>query len=164
KLPWSTPGLVDAINMAADKIGWTQKWHPAKAKEVRPGVYHGIGLAAHECSHGAGGEPATGQIQLNADGTASIISASNEIGGGERTMMKIIATEALGMYWDAVSITPYVDTDLSTDTGTSGGSRQTDSAGWGVYDAALDVRKQLFAAAVAKAQADAKKANKPAPE
>src|SRR6266550_5095159 len=38
-----------------------------------------------------------------------------------------------------------------------------DSAGWGVYDAALDVRKQLFAAAAAKASADAKKANKPDP-
>jgi CO/xanthine dehydrogenase Mo-binding subunit len=164
KLPWSNPGIVDAINLAADKIGWTQKWHAPKAKEVRPGVFHGIGLAAHECSHGAGGEPATGAIQMNGDGTASIISASNEIGGGERTMMKIIATEALGMSWDAVSITPYIDTDLTTDTGTSGGSRQTDSGGWGVYDAALDVRKQLFAAAVVKAQADAKKANKPAPE
>jgi len=163
KLPWSNPGIVDAIQMAADKIGWTQKWHPAKAKEVRPGVFHGIGLAAHECSHGAGGEPATGAIQMNGDGTASIISASNEIGGGERTMMKIIATEALGMDWNAVSITPYIDTDLTTDTGGSGGSRQTDSGGWGVYDAALDVRKQLFDATVVKAKADAAKANKPDP-
>src|SRR5438270_4808484 len=163
KLPWSNPGIVDVIQTAADKIGWTQKWHPAKGKEVRPGVFHGIGLAAHECSHGAGGEPATGQVQFNGDGTVSIISASNEIGGGERTMMKIIATEALGMPWEAVTITPYIDTDLTTDTGGSGGSRQTDSGGWGVYDAALDVRKQLFAAAVAKASADAKKANKPDP-
>ena len=32
--------------MAADKIGWTQKLHAAKAKEVRPGVFHGIGMAA----------------------------------------------------------------------------------------------------------------------
>jgi len=163
KLPWSNPGIVDVIQTAADKIGWTQKWHPAKAKEVRPGVFHGIGLAAHECSHGAGGEPATGQVQFNGDGTVSIISASNEIGGGERTMMKIIATEALGMPWDAVTITPYIDTDTMTDTGGSGGSRQTDSGGWGVYDAALDARKQLFAAAAAKAGADAKKANKPDP-
>lgn len=160
KLPWSNPGIVDAINMAADKIGWTEKFHAPKAKEVRPGVFHGIGLAAHECSHGAGGEPATGAIQLNGDGTASIISASNEIGGGERTMMKIIAAEALGMPWDSVNITPYVDTDLTTDTGTSGGSRQTDSGGWGVYDAALDVRKQLFDAAVVRIQSDAKKANR----
>jgi CO/xanthine dehydrogenase Mo-binding subunit len=164
KLPWSNPGIVDCINTAADKIGWAQKWHPAKAKEVRPGVFHGIGLAAHECSHGAGGEPATGQIQLNADGTASIISASNEIGGGERTMMKLIGTEALGMNWENVNIAIGIDTDLTTDTGGSGGSRQTDSGGWGVYDAALDVRRQLFAAAAAKASADAKKANKPDPQ
>jgi len=163
KLPWSNPGIVDVIQTAADKIGWAQKWHPAKAKEVRPGVFHGIGLAAHECSHGAGGEPATGQVQFNGDGTVSIISASNEIGGGERTMMKIIATEALGMPWDQVTITPYIDTDTMTDTGGSGGSRQTDSGGWGVYDAALDARKQLFAFAAAKAAADAKKANKPDP-
>jgi CO/xanthine dehydrogenase Mo-binding subunit len=160
KLPWSNPGIVDAINMAADKIGWTQKWHAPKANEVRPGVFHGIGLAAHECSHGAGGEPATGAIQMNGDGTASIISASNEIGGGERTMMKIIATEALGMPWDAVNITPYIGTDLTTDTGGSGGSRQTNSGGWGVYDAALDVRKQLFDAAVLRIQSDAQKANR----
>jgi xanthine dehydrogenase molybdenum-binding subunit len=164
KLPWSNPGIVDCIQTAADKIGWKEKWHPVKAKEVRPGVFHGIGLAAHECSHGAGGEPATGQIMLNGDGTASIISASNEIGGGERTMMKLIAVEALGIPWESVNITPYVDTDLTTDTGGSGGSRQTDSGGWGVYDAALDVRRQLFAAAARKAAADAKKANKPEPQ
>lgn len=163
KLPWSNPGIVDCIQMAADKIGWTSKWHAAKANEVRPGVFHGIGLAAHECSHGAGGEPATGQIQLNGDGTASIISASNEIGSGQRSMMKLIAVEALGMPWDSVAITPWVDTDLTTDTGGSGGSRQTDSAGWGVYDAALDVRRQLFAAAAAKAKNDALKAKKDDP-
>ena len=164
KLPWSNPGIVDVIQTAADKIGWKEKWHAAKGKEVRPGVFHGIGMAAHECSHGAGGEPATGQVQFNGDGTVSIVSASNEIGGGERTMMKIIATEALGMPWDAVTITTHIDTDTMTDTGGSGGSRQTDSGGWGVYDAALDARKQLFTYAAAKASADAKKANKPDPQ
>jgi len=163
KLPWSNPGIVDCIQMAADKIGWKSKFHAAKANEVRPGVFHGIGMAAHECSHGAGGEPATGQVQLNGDGTVSIISASNEIGSGQRTMMKIIATEALGVPWEQVNITPYIDTDTMTDTGGSGGSRQTDSGGWGVYDAALDARRQLFQFAVAKGQADAKKANKPDP-
>jgi len=163
KLPWSNPGARDVIQTVADKIGWKEKFHAAKAKEVRPGVFHGIGMALHECSHGAGGEPATGQVQFNGDGTVSIISASNEIGSGQRTMMKIIATEALGMPWDAVTITPFIDTDVMTDTGGSGGSRQTDSGGWGVYDAALDARKQLFAFTASKASADAKKANKPDP-
>jgi CO/xanthine dehydrogenase Mo-binding subunit len=74
--------------------------------------------------------------------------------------MKLIVAEALNMPWESINITPYVDTDLSTDTGGSGGSRQTNSGGWGVYDAAIDAKKQLFVAAVNKVQADARKANK----
>jgi CO/xanthine dehydrogenase Mo-binding subunit len=160
KLPWSNPGQREVLSVLADKIGWAQKWHPAKAKEISPGVYHGIGMAIHQCSHGAGGEPATGAVTFNGDGTVSLISASNEIGSGQRTMMKLVAAEALGLPWESINITPYVDTDLTTDTGTSGGSRQTNSAGWGIYDAAIDARKQLFVAAVNKIQADARKANK----
>jgi len=74
--------------------------------------------------------------------------------------MKLIVAEALTMPMESINITPYVDTDLTTDTGGSGGSRQTNSGGWGVYDAAIDARKQLFVAAVNKLQADARKANK----
>jgi len=160
KLPWSNPGMREVLSVMADKIGWSGKWHPAKAREVSPGVYHGIGMALHQCSHGAGGEPATGAVSFNGDGTVSIMSASNEIGGGERTMMKLITAEALGMPWESINITPYVDTDLTTDTGGSGGSRQTNSGGWGVYDAAIDAKKQLLVAAVNKVQSDARKANR----
>jgi CO/xanthine dehydrogenase Mo-binding subunit len=160
KLPWSNPGMREVLDVLVDKIGWKQKWHPAKSKEVSPGVFHGIGMALHMCSHGAGGEPATGAIMFNSDGTASIISASNEIGSGQRTQMKLIAAEALGMPWDAINISAYVDTDLSTDSGTSSGSRQTNSSGWGVYDAAIDAKRQLFVAAVNKIQADARRANR----
>jgi CO/xanthine dehydrogenase Mo-binding subunit len=161
KLPCSYPGIKYVITTVADKVGWAQKWHAPKANQVRPGVYHGIGMALHACSHGAGGEPATGQVQINGDGTVQIISASNEIGEGSRTMVKIVVAEALGgIPWDNINIVPYVDTDLTTDTGGSGGSRQVDSGGWGAYDAALDAKRQLFAATVNRATADAKKANK----
>ena len=144
--PFSNPGLRDCITMAADRISWSQKWHPAKAKEVRPGVFHGIGLAAHACSHGAGGQPATGTILLNPDGSIEAVSGSTEIGGGERTQMRMIAAEALGVPYETVSISPTVDTDVTTDTGVSGGSQQTNSGGWGMYDAAMDARRQLFEA------------------
>src|SRR5262252_737601 len=113
KLPWSNPGIVDCIQTAADKIGWKEKWHPAKAKEVRPGVFHGIGLAAHECSHGAGGQPATGTLLINPDGTIEAVSGSTEIGGGERTQMRMIAAEALGVPYETVSISAAVDTDVT---------------------------------------------------
>jgi CO/xanthine dehydrogenase Mo-binding subunit len=145
--PFSNPGVRDCITMAADRIGWSQKWHPAKANQVRPGVYHGLGLAVHACSHGAGGQPATGTILLNPDGTIEAVSGSTEIGGGERTQMRMIAAEALGVPYEIVSIAPSVDTDITTDTGVSGGSQQTNSGGWGMYEAAMDARAQLFAAA-----------------
>jgi xanthine dehydrogenase YagR molybdenum-binding subunit len=155
--PFSNPGLRDCITMAADRIGWKQKFHAPKAKEVRPGVFHGIGLAAHSCSHGAGGQPATGTILVNPDGSIEAVSGSTEIGAGQRTQMRMIAAEALGVPYEAVSISPQVDTDVTTDTGVSGGSQQTNSGGWGMYDAAMDVRRQLFDIAARMFTAQARK-------
>src|SRR5712691_1759878 len=60
KQPYNNSGMQEVLVQATDKAGWKEKWHPAKAKEVRPGVFHGIGMAAHSCNHGAGGAPSTG--------------------------------------------------------------------------------------------------------
>src|SRR2546429_531338 len=46
KAPFSNPGIRDCIVAVRDSIGWQQKWHAPKANQVRPGVYHGIGMAA----------------------------------------------------------------------------------------------------------------------
>jgi CO/xanthine dehydrogenase Mo-binding subunit len=162
--PFSNPGLRDCITQAADRLNWKQNWHAPKAREVRPGVFHGIGLAAHSCSHGAGGQPATGTILINPDGSIEAVSGSTEIGAGQRTQMRMIAAEALGVPYEAVTISPIVDTDTTTDTGVSGGSQQTNSGGWGMYDAAVDARRQLFeiGARMFTAQARRTDANAPA--
>ena len=47
KVPYDNPGLRACLEQAAAAIGWKDKWHAPKAKEVRPGVFHGIGLAIH---------------------------------------------------------------------------------------------------------------------
>jgi CO/xanthine dehydrogenase Mo-binding subunit len=158
KKPFSNPGIRDCIQQAADRIGWQQNWHAPKAKEVRPGVFHGIGLAAHACSHGAGGNPATGQVIINTDGTVQCVSASNDIGPGERTTMTMIAAESLGVPLHSVSITPYVDTDVTTDVSGTFGSQQTNTGGRGMYEAAQDARKQLLDWGAKKFIDDAKKA------
>src|SRR5207302_1803971 len=85
--PYSNPGIRDSIEAVAERIGWRQVWHQPKAREVRPGVYHGVGLAAHVCSHGAGSNVATGQVMINLDGTLQAISGSTDIGPGQRTLM-----------------------------------------------------------------------------
>jgi len=154
--PFSNCGIRECVTAAAGRIGWKEKWHAPRAKEVRPGVFHGIGIAAHACSHGAGTNPATGQLIVNTDGSVQCVSGSTEIGPGQRTQMAMIAAEALGVPLDQVSIATYVDTDHTTDTGSSSGSRQTNTGGRGMYEAAMDARRQILEAAAQKFIADAK--------
>jgi len=157
KKPFSNPGSRDVIVAARDGIGWKDKWHAPKAKQVRPGVFHGIGLAAHTCSHGAGGNPSTGQIIINNDGSVQAVSASNDVGGGQRTEMIMIAAESLGVPLNTMTITAYVDTDNTTDTGTTAGSQQTNNGGRGMYEAGQDARKQVLDWGARKFMDDAKK-------
>jgi len=161
KQPYNNPGLREVIVQATDKAGWKDKWHPAKAREVRPGVFHGIGLAAHSCNHGAGGAPSTGQVVINADGTMTVVSGAAEVGPGERTVMAMMAAEVMGLPLSRVRIAHEVDSDYSSDTGVTAGSRQTISGGWGVYEAAQDAKAQLLDWAVKKLVDDGKKKNPP---
>jgi CO/xanthine dehydrogenase Mo-binding subunit len=159
KKAFSNPGIRDCIQQAADAIGWKQNWHAPKAKQVRPGVYHGIALAAHACSHGGGGNPATGQVIINNDGSVQLSTAANEIGDGQRTTMAMIAAESLGVPLSSVSVTMSVDTDLTTDNSGSFGSIQTNTGGRGMYQAAQDARRQVLDWGARKLIDDAKKQN-----
>jgi xanthine dehydrogenase molybdenum-binding subunit len=78
----------------------------------------------------------------------NVISGSNEIGSGQRTNILMIAAEAMGIPLEMAKITPYVDTDLTTDTIGTFGSLQTNTGGSGVYEAAMDARRQIFERAV----------------
>jgi xanthine dehydrogenase molybdenum-binding subunit len=161
KQPYNNSGLQEVIQQAADRSGWREKWHPAKAREVRPGVFHGIGMAAHSCLHGGGGAPSTGMVVINSDGTMTVISGAAEVGPGERTTMAMMAGEVMGLPLTRIRITHEVDTDMTSDTGVTAGSRQTLSAGWGVYEAAQDAKKQLLDWAVRKLVADGQRKNPP---
>jgi CO/xanthine dehydrogenase Mo-binding subunit len=161
KKPFSNPGIRDCITAAATRIGWKEKWHAPRAKQVRPGVFHGVGLAAHACSHGAGTDPATGQVIVNTDGSVQCVSGSTEIGPGQRTQMAMIVAEALGVPLATVSISTYVDTDNTTDAGSTSGSRQTNTGGRGMFEAAIDARRQVLEYASQKFNEDAKRRNEP---
>jgi CO/xanthine dehydrogenase Mo-binding subunit len=142
--PFSNPGIADTLTAAAEKIGWAEKWHAPRAMEVRPGVFHGIGVACHTCSHGAGSGGGSGMVVIHSDGSMNVLSGSTDIGPGQRTLMAMIAAETAGVPWERTFITPHVDTDMTSDTGATNGSRQTNTAGWGIYQAGMDARRQLL--------------------
>lgn len=145
--PFSNPGIATTLTGAAEAIGWADKWHAPGTNEVRPGVFHGIGIASHSCSHG-GGLGGRGMVVVNPDGSMNVISASNDLGGGQRTEMAMIGAETVGIPFEKVHITPYVDTDNTADTIGTFGSLQTNTGGSGVYEAGMDAKRQILSLAV----------------
>jgi xanthine dehydrogenase molybdenum-binding subunit len=161
KRPYSNPGIATCLTEAAKTIGWSEKFHAPKAKQVRPGVYHGIGIAAMNCNHGAGTASASGMCIVTSDGSLQAISASNDIGPGQRTLQAMIAAETVGIPFERTSISFEVDTDFSSDCGGTNGSRQTNTAGWGMYEAGMDAKRQLLEWGAKKFIDDAKKQTPP---
>jgi CO/xanthine dehydrogenase Mo-binding subunit len=100
-------------------------------------------------------------VVINSDGTMTVISGATEVGPGERTMMAMIAGEAAGIPLTRVRISHEVDSDMTSDTGVTAGSRQTLSGGWGVYHAAMDAKTQLLAGAARLAVQQAARENPP---
>jgi putative selenate reductase molybdopterin-binding subunit len=152
-----TGGQRASLERAAELISWDENWHPAGAREVRPGVFHGIGIVS-AIDRGGGRQggappsapppPSSGQVVLRTDGTLEVFSGTTEVGAGQRTLMAMFAAQTCGIPLDEVRISPAVDTALNTDTGPSNSSLQTNVAGWGVIEASEQVRAQLLDRAV----------------
>lgn len=145
---------------AAELIDWGKRWHAPRAREVRPGVFHGMALVGSIDRGGGtlGGArsnppPSTGQLVLHPDGTLEVLSGSADQGAGQRTVLAMIAAHTTGIPFDRVTIAPGVDTSLNTDTGPTRSSLQMNLGGWGVYEAAAILRDRLLAAAAARLSA-----------
>ena len=106
------------------------------------------------------GEQSSVNINVNKDGTISLIEGSTDI-GGTRTTIAMQAAEALGI--PAEDVHPsVVDTDSVGYTLGTGGSRVTFATGWAAYLAAEDVKKTAIerAASIWDVDADSLEMNK----
>jgi CO/xanthine dehydrogenase Mo-binding subunit len=141
KIPFSSNAMEECIRKGAEAVGWAQKWQKPVSS---PGpIKKGMGMAIHACRHGAMSLPSAGMVKINSDGTVNVLTGSNDIGASQKTTMAIIAAEELGIPLASVSVTS-ADTDVTLDTGSSGGSKQTITAGMAIKLAAADAKRQLF--------------------
>jgi xanthine dehydrogenase molybdenum-binding subunit len=87
------------------------------------------------------GMQSSATVNIQTDGTASVITGSADI-GGSRASMAMITAEVLGM--EVTDVRPVVaDTDSVGHTDVTGGSRTTFATGMAVYNAAQDALRQL---------------------
>jgi CO/xanthine dehydrogenase Mo-binding subunit len=141
KVPFSSNGMEECIRKGAEAFGWTQKW---QKPGTSPGpIKKGLGMAIHACRHGAMVLPCTGMVKVNSDATVNVFTGVADIGGSQKSTMAMIVAEELGIPLDAISVTS-ADTEMTLDSGSTGGSKQTIGSGTAVKLAAADAKRQLF--------------------
>ena len=163
--PYSDKRLSECYRLGAQRFGWsTRRGSAPRAAVSRPsdtfrqpaGVRgraesrrfkRGIGMASLVWSAG-GGPPAYATVRLNPDGTVDVLTGSQDLGTGSRTVLAQIAAEALGARIADVR-TVLGDTERLPYTGNSWGSMTTASVGPAVRVAALEARTRLLEAAAA---------------
>src|SRR5881409_2166184 len=122
-----------------ERVVKTSGWKKGGAKKNR-----GWGMALYD--RGTPEGKASSALTLEADGKVSILTGVPDVGPGFYTIIQQMVCETLGVAPERVGV-KFEDTDsLPFDPGT-GGSKQTNTSGHAVYQAAREVREKLIALA-----------------
>jgi xanthine dehydrogenase YagR molybdenum-binding subunit len=139
---YTSNGLLDAYQAGARAIGWAQR---SKSPQARGPWRIGIGMAS-QIWYGAGAPPSYAVLKINPDATATILTASQDLGTGTKTILCQIAAEELGFPLERIAV-EIGDTQMGVYAGGSGGSMTASSVGPAVREAAADARIQLVSLA-----------------
>jgi xanthine dehydrogenase YagR molybdenum-binding subunit len=138
--PYTLPdGLRYCYDKVTEAIGWdTYQRRPASGTKR-----YGIGFAAHDWVGGSGHPPGYAWIELNGDGTADVITGTQDIGTGTRTGLAQVAAEELGLPLDAITF-HLGDTARGPYAPVSSGSATQATIGPALRAAAIDLKEKLF--------------------
>jgi CO/xanthine dehydrogenase Mo-binding subunit len=136
--PFSSKNLLECYRRAEPHWARRDDVHARSAGPWR----HGAGLAS-QVWFGGGGPPSYAWVRIGADGRATVITATQDIGTGTATALAQIAAEELGLPLDRVEIT-HGDTGGGPYGTYSAGSATVPSMGPAVRAAAADAAEQIL--------------------
>lgn len=137
--PFSSKALRECYRLGAEKFGWKNR--KPEPRSMRDGkLLVGWGMASSVW--GAAQMPASARVIYRADGTASVTSATSDIGPGTYTVMTMIAAEFLGLRLDQVKFE--LGDTRQPQAPPQGGSWTTSSVGSAVRGAALTITAKLL--------------------
>lgn len=142
--PYAAKTLLEAYTLAADRIGWStrdaekRRYPRGRASMLR----RGVGMAS-QLWGGDGGPPAQAIAKLLPDGSAVIITGTQDIGTGTRTVLAQIAAEELRLPLSAVRV-ELGETEFGVYSPPSGGSMTLASVGPAVRMAAANARAEML--------------------
>jgi len=130
----------EEFGIAADLMGWKQKWHPRPAV-VPTGLARGVGLSIH--TWGGRGHNSDCDFTIHPDGSVDIKMGTQDLGTGTRTAILVVAADTLGIPIDAINL--QIGDTLYPPSGGSGGSTTIGGVSSSTRRAAVDARDTLFA-------------------
>jgi xanthine dehydrogenase YagR molybdenum-binding subunit len=138
-VPWSSKHLVECYRLGAEKFGWS-KWNPQPGA-VQDGDWM-IGMGMASALYPAHRNKASAKVRLQADGTAQVSSATQDLGTGTWTVLAIVGAESLELPIEKIR-TELGDSALPP-APTSGGSTSVSSVTPAIQKAAESVKKKLI--------------------
>jgi len=148
--PYTSPdSLALCYERVAESFGWPRRAAASAAGPRR----RGVGIAAHDWG-GAGYPPGYAWVKLNGDGTAEVLTGTQDIGTGTRTGLTQVAAEELGLPVEHV-VLHLGDTATGVYAPVSSGSATQATIGPAVRAAAAEARQHLLAAAAPMLEASA---------
>lgn len=137
--PFSSFPLDECYTRGAEAIGWQER-KPFGAEQS--GRYRrGMGMAS-QIWWGGGGPPAYAEMLLNSDGSATVMTGTQDLGTGARTILAQVAAEEFGLPLAHVNVT--IGDTLQGPFGPgSGGSITTGSMAPAVRAAANELRQTV---------------------
>jgi len=143
KQPWSSKYLKECYSIAGERFGWSRR-NP-EPRSMRDGkLLVGWGMAT--ATYPGMRSPGAAKVRILQDGTAHVVSATQDMGGGTYTTMIQVASDALGIPVERLHST-LGDTFLPP-APVSGGSMTTASVLPAVRGACQAALQKLIEAAV----------------
>ena len=122
KVPFSSRHLKECLTLGAQKFGWSRR-NPQPGSMRRDGLILGWGMAS--ATWEAARRPASASVQLKADGSARVSSATQDIGTGTYTVLAQMVAQLTGIEMSKIEVV-LGDTKLPPGPA-SGGSTATAS-------------------------------------
>ncbi|HJQ69975.1 MAG TPA: xanthine dehydrogenase family protein molybdopterin-binding subunit [Blastocatellia bacterium] len=130
----------EEMKIAADLIGWKQKWRPRGDKADGP-VKRGLGLSIH--TWGGGGHASDCDVTIQPDGSVEVKMGTQDLGVGTRTALKIVAADTFAIPLNAVNV--LIGDNRYPASGGSGGSTTIGGISASTRRGSLDALEALFA-------------------
>jgi xanthine dehydrogenase YagR molybdenum-binding subunit len=146
-LPWSSKYLKECYQVAGEAFGWSKR--DPKPGSMRDGNYL-VGWGMATATYPGIRSPGAAKVRILQDGSATVSSATQDMGGGTYTTMTQVVSDVTGIPMNRVH--PELGDSHLPPAPVSGGSMTTASVLPAVKQAAENALKNLVRAALADKQ------------